>query len=400
MSAVPAPSHPLLRAVTALLAVAVVALVGCSDDSDSATTTTGSPTTEAATTTIDRVDAVPGDEWETVSAEDAGLDPAVLEDLAEQAEQAGSFCLAVTRDGRLVDEWYWDDTGPQDAHEAFSVSKSFTSALVGIASDDGALTIDDPATDAIPEWSGTPSEGITIEHLLNNTSGREQSLMTDYVEMAAQSPDKTGFSIALGQDAEPGTTWVYNNAAIQTLDRVLEVATDQEPADFAEQRLFGPLGMADTSINRDASGNTLTFMGVQSTCRDLARFGTMMLRDGRWGDEQVLSEQWVEDSTGRSSQEHNAAYGWLWWLNRPGPVLGAVQASGGEGVEPRDRLVPGAPEDMFFALGLGGQTIAVDPGSGTVVTRMAPSGDIGDSLDEPGFGAKQAALVATEAVTD
>ena len=158
--------------------------------------------------------------------------------------------------------------------------------------------------------------------------------------------------------------------------------------------------MADTSINRDASGNTLTFMGVQSTCRDLARFGTMMLRDGRWGDEQVLSEQWVEDSTGRSSQEHNAAYGWLWWLNRPGPVLGAVQASGGEGVEPRDRLVPGAPEDMFFALGLGGQTIAVDPGSGTVVTRMAPSGDIGDSLDEPGFGAKQAALVATEAVTD
>jgi CubicO group peptidase (beta-lactamase class C family) len=400
MSTVPASSHPLLRAVAALLAVGVVALGACSDDSDSATTTTGPPTTEASTSTIDRVEAVPGDEWETVSAEDAGLDPAVLEDLAEQAEAADSFCLAVTRDGRLVDEWYWDGTGPQDPHEAFSVSKSFTSALVGIASDDGALTIGDPATDAIPEWSGTPSAGITIEHLLNNTSGREQSLMTDYVEMAAQSPDKTGFSIALGQDAEPGTTWVYNNAAIQTLDRVLEVATGQEPADFAEQRLFGPLGMADTSINRDASGNTLTFMGVQSTCRDLARFGTMMLQDGRWGDEQVLSEQWVEDSTGRSSQELNAAYGWLWWLNRPGPVLGAVQASGGEGVEPRDRLVPGAPEDMFFALGLGGQTIAVDPGSGTVVTRMAPSGDIGDSLDEPGFGAKQAALVATEAVTD
>lgn len=393
-----ADRRPALRAVAPLVAVAVVALVGCSDDSDSATTTTVAPTTEAPSTTIERVDAVPGDEWETVSAEDAGLDPEVLDEVAEQAEAADSFCLAVTRDGRLVDEWYWDGTGPDDPHEAFSVSKSFTSTLVGLAADDGLLDVQDPATTWIPEWIGTPSEGITVEHLLNNTSGRHQDLFTDYVEMAAESPDKTGFSIALGQDAPPGETWVYNNAAIQTLDRVLEGATGQEPAEFAEQRLFTPLGMADTSINRDASGNTLTFMGVQSTCRDLARFGTMMLRDGRWGDQQVLSEQWVEDATGDSSQAHNAAYGWLWWLNRPGPILGAVQAAGGRGVEPRDRLVPGAPEDMFFAQGFGGQVIAVDPGSGTVVTRMGPSGEIGDALDEPGFGAKQAAVVATDGV--
>lgn len=391
------------RRVPSLLGgvLAVALLAGCtgsgdaeSDDAAPATTTTPSTTTTA--------EVVPGDDWEQVDADEAGLDPAVLDEVAAAAEAAGSTCLVVTRDGELVREWYWNGGTPDGAREAYSVSKSVTSALVGIASDDGSLSVEDPATETITEWVGTPSDAVTIEHLLSNDSGRHHDLVTDYVEMAMRAPDKTTFSIGLGQDAPPGTTWAYNNAAIQTLDRVISTATGQDTADFAAERLFAPIGMADSSIRRDASGNSLTFMGVQSTCRDLARFGTLMLRDGRWGDEQVVSEEWVEASTGDSSQEMNAAYGWLWWLNRPGPVLGAVQASGGQGVEPKEQLVPGAPDDMFFALGFGGQTIAVDPGSGTVVTRMGPAGSITDqgSGDGPEFGAEQAAIVATDAVAD
>ncbi|MFN7149771.1 MAG: serine hydrolase domain-containing protein [Microthrixaceae bacterium] len=380
-------------------AVALVLLAGCTGSGDDESGDAESTTTAPATTTTE---VVPGDDWQQTDVEQAGLDPAVLDELAAAAEAAGSTCLVVTRDGELVQEWYWNGGTPDGPREAYSVSKSVTSALVGIASDDGDLSVEDPASETITEWVGTPSESVTIEHLLSNDSGRHHDLATDYVEMAMRSPDKTTFSIELGQDAPPGTTWAYNNAAIQTLDRVISTATGQDTADFAAERLFAPLGMADSSIRRDASDNSLTFMGVQSTCRDLARFGTLMLRGGRWGDEQIVSEEWVEASTGASSQDMNAAYGWLWWLNRPGPVLGAVQASGGEGVEPREQLVPGAPDDMFFALGFGGQTIAVDPGSRTVVTRMGPAGSITEqaSGDGPEFGAEQAAIVAIDGVRD
>ena len=89
-----------------------------------------------------------------------------------------------------------------------------------------------------------------------------------FIQMAAQSPDKTGFSIALGQDAPPGETWVYNNAAIQTLDRVLEGATGQEPADFAEQRLFAEHGVKGFEVAREMLGK---LFGADAHCASAVR---------------------------------------------------------------------------------------------------------------------------------
>ncbi|MFV0316085.1 MAG: serine hydrolase domain-containing protein [Microthrixaceae bacterium] len=340
-------------------------------------------------------DVFPGTEWERWTPQAAGLDPGVLDEVAASAEQGRSDCLVVTRDGRLVAEWYWNGTTPQTSREIFSASKSFTSVLVGIASDDGDLSVDQPASTWIPQWVGTPSEDVTVEALLNNTSGRYHDLATDYGKMAVQAVDKTGFAIGLSQQSEPGTTWAYNNSAIQTLEEVVTQATGTDMAEFGTERLFEPLGMADSSWNRDRAGNPLAFIGVQSTCRDLARFGLMALNQGEWDGEQVVSADWMQRSTGESSQELNAAYGWLWWLNRVGPVLSPETASGGAVTPADSQMVAGAPEDMFFALGLGGQIVAVDPGSRTVVTRLGPS------IYPPGtdkFTTDDAARVVTEAV--
>jgi len=212
--------------------------------------------------------------------------------------------------------------------------------------------------------------------------------------MAAKADDKTAFSIGLGQDAPPDEVWKYNNSAIQTLSAVFAAATGEDMADFAQERLLGPLGMSDSRLTRDRAGNPLAFMGVQSTCRDMARFGHLMLNDGTWAGERVLSEAWVRDSTGAPSQDLNSAYGWLWWLNRPGPQLGDEQALGdAAGDDTRiGQMVPDAPQDTFFALGLGGQVVAVDPGSQTVVVRLGPSGyPPGTPRYEPG----DAAVLAT-----
>lgn len=396
-----------MRLAPVPLACVVALLAGsCSDSSQSvsdAPTTSLDPGADGTVTPASSDSGAlipgtfPGDEWETIDPAEAGLDPSVLDEVATAAEAGGSNCLVVTRDGRLVDEWYWNDTGPESSQEIFSATKSFTDVVVGIAADDGDLSVEDRAGRWIPEWEGTASEAVTVEHLLNNTSGRYHDFATDYGEMAAQAVDKTAFAIDLDQESEPGATWIYNNSAIQTLEAVVSGATGEDMADFAKQRLLEPLGMAHSDWARDRAGNAMAFMGVQSTCRDMARFGLMALNEGNWDGDQIVSADWMDRSTGDSSQELNAAYGWLWWLNREGPVLGAESASGGAATPSASQMVPGAPDDMFFALGMGGQVIAIDPGTRTVVTRLGPSTYPPETVK---FTTADAARVATEAVLD
>ena len=139
-----------------------------------------------------------------------------------------------------------------------------------------------------------------MRNLLSMDSGREWSPLTDYLRLLA-APDRTAFAIGLGQDAAPGDVWAYNNSAVQTLDPVLAKATGEDASTFAERRLFGPLGMTHTSLGTDRAGNPQLFEGMQSTCRDLARFGLLMLDHGRWGDRQIVSPGWVKSATGSSS---------------------------------------------------------------------------------------------------
>ena len=120
---------------------------------------------------------------------------------------------------------------------------------------------------------------VTIRDLLSNDSGREWSLAIDYVQLIGAA-DRTAFAVGLTQASPPGTVWAYNNSAIQTLQRVLQGATGQDPVAFARQRLFGPLGMTHTKMTRDRAGNAQMFEGVDSTCQDMARFGLLMLHHG------------------------------------------------------------------------------------------------------------------------
>ncbi len=328
-------------------------------------------------------EAWPGSAWTEVSAAAAGLDQAALDDMAAAAARAGSQCLVVTKDGELVGEWYWGGFGPSTEREVFSVTKSITSTLVGIAQDRGLLDIDDRASNYIEAWQGTPSEDVTIRNLVSNDSGRFQDFDTDYVQMALGADDKTGFSIALDQQHEPGTQWVYNNAAIQTLEAILEEATGQPVHAFAEEALFEPIGMR-SSISTDPAGNTLTFMGAQASCLDLARFGLLFLREGAWDGEQVVSAEWVAEATA-PSQELNEGYGYLWWLDREG----GTYLDGGDG---DGRSVGPSSSGTYAALGLHNQLLGVYPDDGVVATRLgADRGEGGESF---GLAALSAGVTA------
>lgn len=340
----------------------------------------------------------PGTEWETTTPEAAGMDAATLDALAAEAKALNSNCMLVVRHGRIVAEWYWQDTTADSAQEVFSASKSVTSALVGIAAadtgnPDADLEVTDSASQYIPEWAGTDAEAVTVENLLSNDSGREWSFELDYTDMAVNAADKSAFAIALDQEFPPGETWAYNNSAIQTLSEVLQASTGVEPADFAEEHLFGPIGMASSDMTTDPAGNTLTFMGVQSTCRDMARFGLLYLNDGNWDGTQIVPADFVEASIGAPSTELNAGYGYLWWLNREGAQRNPA-ANPTDQTETYGQAVRSAPDDMYWAIGLGSQIVQVDPGSDTVVVRLGPF-DLA-----PTFGTRNTARVVTEAIVD
>jgi len=374
------------------LAAAALLTAGCSsassDDPPAAESPTGSATVPSDATS---------EPWPAATPAEAGFDRPRLAALARQTRRQASTCFAVVRDGRLVREWSWRDTDPDDPREVFSVTKSVASALVGIAVKDGVLALDDRASRWITEWRGTGSEAVTVRDLLTNTSGRFWSAESDYQNLVG-TENRTRYAIGLSQQHDPGTAWAYNNAAIQTLDRVLSEATGMTTADFAEERLFSPLGMADSRLTPDTSGrSTNVFFGMQTTCLDLARFGQLYLDGGTVDGEQILPRSYVEASVGRPGSELNAAYGFLWWLNRPGVLRGPGDPVDGAGQPLSTRtgqLAPGAPDDLFSAQGLFGQTLLVDPGSRTVVVRLGLMP--GDRAE--GYSTADAARVVTEAL--
>lgn len=372
-------SRPLLSRARWLACALVLATLGAacsSDDGDDAATgdtddTTTIPDGGAGGDGSSSTTAAPGDDgvaypdpdWATADAADVGLSQDGLDAMADYLESSGSNCMAVIKDGQLIDERYWNDTTVDSDQEIFSASKSVSSTLIGIAQDQGFLDIDQPASDFITEWQGTDSEDVTIRNLLSNDSGRYYDFETDYFRMTT-APNRTEFAIALDQQYEPGEHWEYNNSAIQTLQAVLERSTGQDMTEFAEENLFGPIGMS-SHYQPDRSGTEPTFMGVQASCQDLARFGYLYLQDGTWNGEQVVSEEYVHEATA-PSQDLNQAYGFLWWLNEEGYLLPVV---GGEG---EGLFWPDAPDDAYAALGLGDQITLVLPSENMIVTRLGP----------------------------
>ncbi|MGI9604048.1 MAG: serine hydrolase domain-containing protein [Acidimicrobiales bacterium] len=323
----------------------------------------------ASTTTTLAPSVVPGPEWDRADPAEAGFDPDGVVRLTELAIEADSNCLVVVRDGRLVVEEYWFDWTEADDQEVFSATKSVTALVVGIAQDLGYLSIDEAAATYLTEWEGTESEDVTIRDLLTNTSGRYWDFTTDYVDMVS-ADDRSAFAIALDQQHDPDTVWVYNNSAIQTLEEVVQRATGTDFGDFAQEHLFGPLEMG-VEFARDPAGNPGAFFSLQAGCLDMARLGLLALEDGRWGSQQVVSAPYMAEATTTSNQL-NSAYGYLWWLNADAGWVHPDPRRDTSGA-----FWPDAPSDAYAALGLGQQVLAVLPSQNVVVVRLGSSSAAG-----------------------
>ena len=246
--------------------------------------------------------------WQTGDPATLGINVSALEKHRQLCERTGADACMVIRRGKIVQEIY--SARYRVPMMAMSSTKSITGILVGMLIDDGKIrSIDEPVCAYISEWCQGWKGKVTLRHLLAMTSG----LPRMYEEGVSSTNHKNEFVIKLPLAAEPGTKWAYSNEGVQLLSPILDKAAGEPIQDYARKRLFEPLGMRETRLHLDAQQHAWTYADMETSARDFARIGLLMLNKGVWQGRRIVSARWIEQSTERS-QNLNPGYGLLWWL--------------------------------------------------------------------------------------
>jgi len=337
----------------------LVATTACTDGS----TDIGAPT---ASVPLDI-----GDGWSVGSLAQHGFDVARVMDLSSRID-LGDFehvhSLLIARAGQLVFEEYYRDHSQDSLHTLQSVTKSFGSTLIGIAIDQGLLDLDATLPALLPsrieQIALDPGKsGIRLRDLLSMRVGLQwDEWSCDYQNPSCnsnrqmnQSADWVGFVLEQPVVESPGTHFVYNSGASNLLAAILKDATGQDPAQFAEVNLFGPLQIDDYRWYRnDLHPDRLPHFGggLRLKTRDLGKLGQLYVDGGRWQGRQIVSADWVARATNpREQVSLHDYYGFQWWTRSMNGRLGHQPS----------------PEDVWFGWGYGGQHVFVVPSLELVV---------------------------------
>lgn len=268
--------------------------------------------------------------------------------------------LIIVKDDRIVFERYFRGTGAHTRTVAWSLSKAFVSALVGIAVAEGKIeSISDPVTRYVPELAGSAYDGVPIKDVLQMSSGARwtenysdpHSDVVRFGRAVAFGRPLDAFAASLTRAHAPGTYQHYNSMDTQVLGMVLRRATGSSLADYLATRIWQPLGMQDDAYYlTDRSGVEFAAGGLNATLRDYARLGLLYAHEGNWHGAQIVPAQWVRSSVTpdsphlmpgrRSSSNEIWGYGYQWWIP---DLRGDYVAEGIFNqfiyVNPRERLV-------------------------------------------------------------
>lgn len=240
-------------------------------------------------------------------------------DYVEQ-ENLDMHGLLIVRHGYIVTEAYFYPYRQRDRHNIYSCTKSFTSALVGIAIGQGHIdSLDHKVLDFFPEYTvahdDAQKQAMTLEHLLTMTSGLDwpefsepySSLRNILMQMLRRG-NWVRFVLDRPMAAEPGTTFNYNTGASHLLSAIMKKTTGMNTSSFARKHLFDPLGISTVFWRSDPGGVTFGGGGIWMRPRDMAKLGHLYLESGVWDGQQVVPAEWIEASV---AAPH---YGYQWWI--------------------------------------------------------------------------------------
>jgi CubicO group peptidase (beta-lactamase class C family) len=303
-------------------------LVGCG---------TGGPSTEE----LEAVDYTPltGADWPVSTPAEQGLDPMLVAEFYYDAAKLETlYSLLVLKNGQLIAEDYFNQGSREQQDRVQSVTKSFTSALVGIALEQGYLSsLDQKMINFFPEVAGEITdprkEQIMVRHLLQMRGGypweETDPVFWEGLLSGHYPPLIEEFPLV----ADPGTEFHYSNLSSNWLGIIVDRATGSSLKAYAEGNLFQPMGVEAGEWGMDAEGHNNGCADLHLTARDMAKFGLLYLNDGQYQGKQIVPAAWVRESLARYSEEINATggfpanwglsfrdigYGYQWWSARVG----------------------------------------------------------------------------------
>jgi CubicO group peptidase (beta-lactamase class C family) len=259
-------------------------------------------------------------DWRTSAPEDQGLDPTALARVVQRAQKMNLHSLLVIRNGVLVSETYFAGYGADKTHELYSVTKSFTATLVGIAVDGGMISLEQPVleyfSDLKVQNSDASKTSMTLAHLLSMTSGLDWAEGDPTYRAMYMSPDWVQYVLDIPMRAQPGSEFRYCSGCSHVLSAAVQKAADMNTRDFADTRLFKPLGISNYNWDADSQQIPIGGWGLQLTPRDIAKLGYLYLHKGSWDGQQIVSAAWIEAAT-RTQIETGGSwgYGYQWWID-------------------------------------------------------------------------------------
>ncbi len=311
---------------------------------------------------------------DTVQYEDGGVVKRVA--LSELLRSTSTHAFIVVRDNQVLYENYFNGFERDSVCTAWSLSKSVTSALVGVAISDGYIkSLDDPITNYLPELKGRGFDAITIRNLLTMGSGIQYRISFfpwDEFVLAGYYPNIRQLLLSDLKIMEPPCkSFHYNNFNTELIGMILERTTGRAPSQYLQEKIWKPIGAeypATWSIDSEEDGFELTPILLNARAIDFAKFGQLYANNGNWDGKQIIAQHWIVESTTRDPndrrpwetfsrwQDKGGYYKYFWW--------GVSQASG---------------DYSYMGIGTYGQFIFVSPKTRVVIVRMADD----DGIDPP-----------------
>jgi len=324
--------------------VSLLALsLGIAAGPDNKTSSNGIPEERVATKSSQQI-MTGKDGWEYTSFREEGLDPARFE-LLKASIQDGVFKkvdgILVVKGGKILIEEYFNGYDRDRLHEIRSATKSIGSALMGIAIDHGYFAgVQDklfsffPEPQQIQNWDKRKND-ITLENVLSMTTGLDcndmDSTSAGNESNVNQANDIERFMLDLPMAYDPGEHWAYSTGCAHLVGALIESVTGLSVQEFAETNLFEPLNISQYQW-KTSGGMAHTGGGFRMRPIDMAKFGQLYLNKGRWQGRQIISEKWIDESTGTHTKVTNdLGYGYLWWrwmFNLDGRPFPAFSAQG------------------------------------------------------------------------
>jgi CubicO group peptidase (beta-lactamase class C family) len=279
----------------------------------------------------------------------------------------GGVAVRVERGGKLLYESYADGYSASTPHKIYSGTKSFFAVAALVAEKEGLLSLDEKASDTLPEWRHDRRRYITIAELLSHTSGLDPDLAYLYPYR-----DQLDAALRVPLIDTPGARFHYGGVNYQAFGEILKRklrAHDENIEDFMDDKIFDPLDIDIAAWTHDGAGNPLIHSGLSLSAEEWAKFGNFINHVRAGAGSNVVNSQLLGDLF--IPYGPNPAYGLGFWLNRPPPEPQLQSIKVLELAIDGDQLYPGGPRDLVAAIGSGHQMLYMIPSQDLVIVRFA-----------------------------